>query len=179
MNVARFVAGHEGLGSNYIRRLTGTGEFNFGHLAQIIACRLQREHAAGGTNVSAKMYPGGASLGNRAFSPRSARHEVVETEMAEFMTAIGGETHFASGWSRNQRTQCFEPANEAAAPLCGRLPPRAARCHNNYWWGGAAGVTDHDTHAAGSRRNISGVFVSVHAGDGVFGSLRSVGSGAV
>jgi hypothetical protein len=88
VDVAGFAAGHEGLGSDYARCLTGAGEFSLGQLAKVIARRLQRELAIGGTNVSAEMYPGGAPFGIRAFPPGSARYEVLETKMAEFMTAV-------------------------------------------------------------------------------------------
>ena len=67
--------------------------------------RQLTEAELGGANVSTDMYPGGAPVRNRAFPPWSARHEVVETEMAEFMTAIGGEDHVAGWRGRDQRTQ--------------------------------------------------------------------------
>src|ERR1700730_4772503 len=105
VDVTGFAAGHQGLGSDYARCLTGANEFSLRQPAQVIARRLQRKLAVGGANVSAEVYPGGAPFGNRAFPPRSARDEVVETEMAEFMTAIGGEDHVAGGRSRDQRTQ--------------------------------------------------------------------------
>jgi hypothetical protein len=72
-----------------------------GQLAQIVARQLQRELAIGGTDVRAQMYPGGASLRNRAFPAGSPRHKVVKTEMAKFMTAIRSEDHVAGGRSRD------------------------------------------------------------------------------
>src|ERR1700757_2851512 len=105
VDVTSFAAGHEGLGSNHVRCLACACKFDLCQQAQVVARRLQRKHAVGGTNVGAEMYPGGAPLGNWAFPPGSARHEVVETEMAEFMTAVGGENHIAGGRSRDQRAQ--------------------------------------------------------------------------
>src|SRR5712671_807988 len=105
VDVTGFAAGHEGLGSNYAWCLTSAGEFILSQPAQVVARRLQRKLAVSGTDVSAEMYPGGAPFGNRMFPPRSARHEVVETEMAEFVTAIGREDHVAGRRRRDQRTQ--------------------------------------------------------------------------
>src|SRR6516162_10366769 len=111
MDVTGFAGGHKGLGSNDAQCLTGVGEFSLDQLAEIGTRRLQREHTVGGTDVGAEMYPGGAPVGNRAFPSRSTRHKVVETEMAEFMTAVGGEDHIAGGRGRDERAQCFEPAD--------------------------------------------------------------------
>src|SRR5271166_2280491 len=105
VDVAGFAARHEGLGSDYVRCLTGTNEFSLRQLAQVVARRLRGEFAVGGTDICAEVYPRGTALGNRAFPARSARHEGVETEMAEFMTAIGGEDHVAGWRGRDQRTQ--------------------------------------------------------------------------
>ena len=73
--------------------------------AQIVARRLQGELASGGADVGAEMYPSGAPFGDRAFPPRPARHEVVETEMAELMTAVCSKDHVTAGRSRNQRAE--------------------------------------------------------------------------
>src|SRR5712671_2083939 len=54
VDVPCFTAGHEGLGSDYARRLIGPGEFSLGQLAHVVAPRLQRELAVGGTNVGPK-----------------------------------------------------------------------------------------------------------------------------
>jgi hypothetical protein len=78
VDVTCFAAGHEGLGSDYARCLTGAGEFSLGQLAQVVVPRLQRELAVGGINVGAELYPGGFPFGNRALSPRSAYHEIVQ-----------------------------------------------------------------------------------------------------
>src|SRR6202008_3922884 len=95
VDVTGFAVGHKSLGSDYVRCLTGVSEFSLRQLAQVVAPRLQGEFAVGGTDICAEVYPGGAAFGNRAFPARAARHEVVETEMAEFMTAIGAEDHVA------------------------------------------------------------------------------------
>src|SRR5215469_728339 len=100
------------------------------------------------------MYPGGAPFGNRALPPRSAPHEIVETEMAEFMTAVRGKDHIAGGRGRDKRSQCFEPANDASTPLSGRLPPRAAWRLDHQWRRGVPVATQYDDHVAGSCRNV-------------------------
>ena len=41
VDVTRFAAGHESLGSDYFRRLTGAAECKLGQLAQVVARRLQ------------------------------------------------------------------------------------------------------------------------------------------
>ncbi len=105
VDVTGFAAGHEGLGSDDVGCSAGARQFGLGQLAQIVARRLQREFAAGSADVRAEMYPGGAPFGDRAFPPRPARHEVVETEMAELMTAVCREDHVAAGRGRNQRAQ--------------------------------------------------------------------------
>src|SRR5271170_4301758 len=119
VDVTGFAGRHEGLGSDYVRGSAGASQFSLGQLAQLVARRLQREFAADGADVCAEMYPGSAPFGNRTFPPRSARHEIVETEMAELMTAVCSEDHVAAGRGRNQRAQRFEPADEATAPLGG------------------------------------------------------------
>jgi hypothetical protein len=80
---------------------------------------LHEELAARGTNVSAEMYPGGASFRHRALPAWPGRNEVVETEMAEFVTTIGDEDHIAAG----RGAQGFEPANKTSAPL-------GSHCHH-------------------------------------------------
>ena len=59
MDVTSFAAGHEGLGSNHVRCLPHAGKFGLRQQAQVVTRRLQREHAVGGANVGAEMYPGG------------------------------------------------------------------------------------------------------------------------
>jgi hypothetical protein len=105
VDVTGFAAGYKSVGSDYVQCLTGVNEFSLGQLAQVVARRLQRELTVSGTNICAEMHPRGTAFGNRAFPTRSARHEVVETEMAEFMTAIGGEHHVTGRRSSDQRTQ--------------------------------------------------------------------------
>src|ERR1700746_986164 len=86
VDVTGFAAGHEGLGSDDVGCSAGARQFCLGQLAQIVARRLHRQFA-GRADVCTEMYPGGASFGDRAFPSRPARDEIVETEMAEFMTA--------------------------------------------------------------------------------------------
>lgn len=122
VDVTGFTAGHKALGSEDVRCFTGSCEFSLSQAAQVVARRLHREFAVGRTDVGAEMHPGGAALGNRTLPSRPPCHEFVETEMAEFVPAVGGENHVAGRWGRGQRTQCFEPANKAAAALGSRLP---------------------------------------------------------
>src|SRR6516165_10900289 len=82
MDVSGFASRHNGLGSHDAQCLTAADEFSLGRSAEVVTRRLQREHTVGGTDVGAEMYPGGAPVGTRAFPPRSAHHEVGETEMA-------------------------------------------------------------------------------------------------
>ena len=105
VDVTGFAAGHEGLGSDYVGCSAGASQFGLGQLAQVVARRLHRELAAGRADIGAEMYPGSAPFRSRAFSPRPARHEVVETEMAELMTAVCSEDHVTAGRGRNQRAQ--------------------------------------------------------------------------
>src|SRR5215469_9105131 len=99
------------------------------------------------------MDPGGAPVGNRTFPPWSARHEIVQPKMAEFVTAVGGKDHVARGRRGDQSTQCFKPTDEATTSLGGRLPPRAARRHNHQRRREAPVATHYDDHVAGSCRN--------------------------
>ena len=132
MDVAGLAGGNKRPWLDHVRRLAGATELRGGQLAQVVACRLQCKLAFDGSDIGAEMDPDGAALGNRALSARAAGHKVVETEMPELMTAVGGEDHVADGRGSDERAQGFEPAYEAAAALGGRLPPRAARGHHHH-----------------------------------------------
>src|SRR6516164_5844482 len=119
MDVTGFTAGYKRLWSDHVRRLTGPAKFGLGQRAEFVTRRLQIKFASGGTKVSAEMDPCSTPFRGRTFPARSARHEIIETEMAEFVTAIGGEDHIASWWGLDQRAQCFEPADKATTPLGG------------------------------------------------------------
>jgi hypothetical protein len=123
MDVTGFAAGYKRLWSDHVRRLTDPAKFGLGQRAQFVTRRLQIKFASGGTKVSPEMDPSGTTFRGRTFPARSARHEIIETEMAKLVTAIGGEDHIASWRGGDQRVQCFEPADKATAPLGGRLPP--------------------------------------------------------
>jgi len=56
--------------------------------------------------------------------------EIVEAQMIKFVPAIRCEDHSAGRRRGEQRAQAFKPADEPAATLSGRLPPRAARRHH-------------------------------------------------
>src|SRR5215467_3970310 len=90
VDVTGFAAGHTCLRCDHVRLLTGPAKFSLGQLAQLVAWRLHIQLAIGGTKVSAEMDPGSTPFRNWAFPSASARHEVVETEMAEFVPAVGG-----------------------------------------------------------------------------------------
>src|SRR6516225_10116938 len=99
-----------------------------------------------GTDIGAVMHPDCTSFSNWPLPAGAPGHKIVETEMAKLMPAVGGEHHIAARRSGDQGAQRFEPADEPAASLRGRLPPRAARRHDDDRWPGAIlpGNLDHD-----------------------------------
>src|SRR6516165_5500782 len=90
------------------------------------------------------MHPDRTSFGNRPLPAGAARHEIVETQMTELVAAIDAEDYIAAGRSGDQGAQRFEPADEPTATLRGRLPPRAARRHDDDRWPGAILTRDYD-----------------------------------
>src|SRR6266498_1193108 len=78
------------------------------------------------------------------FAAGTPRDEVIETDVAKLVPAVGRENNVAGGRSRLQRAQRLQPAHESAAALGGRLPPRAARGHHDD--GRAASVASGDGH---------------------------------
>src|SRR5262252_9535635 len=61
----------------------------------------------------------------------TAGHEFVETEVTELVAAVGGEDHIAERRRGEQSAQRFEPADKPPTAFGSRLPPRAARRHDD------------------------------------------------
>src|SRR5271166_250796 len=97
MDVVRLAVRHQRLCRHLVRLLASAGQFGGGQCAQIVARRLYRELAADGPDIGVVMYPDGAPCCNWRLPAGAAGHELVETEMTEFVAAVGGKDHIAEG----------------------------------------------------------------------------------
>jgi hypothetical protein len=91
----------------------------------------------------------------RRLPPRpagAAGHELVETQMTDLVAAVRGEYHIAERRGCEQSAQRFEPADEPAAALGGRLPPRTARRHDDDRCPCAVNSGDRDDDVASASR---------------------------
>src|SRR4029077_1592981 len=92
--------------------------------------------------------PDGTPSRDRPRPAGTASDEFVEPEMTDLVAAVGGEYDIAERRGGEQRAQRFEPADEPAPALGGRLPPRAARRHDDDRRPVAVKPGDRDDHVA-------------------------------
>src|SRR5438045_534380 len=101
------------------------------------------------------MYPGRAAVAHRSVMAWTAGDKIIEPKVAEFMAGIGSEDDRYGRRRGEQCSQRFEPRNETPAAFRRRLPPGAARRHDDEGWTAVAGEARHDI--AGTRRSAPAV----------------------
>ena len=90
------------------------------------AGRHHGQPAAGRPEIGAPMHPQ-----RIAFPVRPSGDERVEAEMAQFVSAVGGQHDVHRRRCGEQRAQRLQPAHQPAAAFGGGLPPGAARRHHH------------------------------------------------
>ncbi len=123
VDIARLPGRDQARRGDPIRLAAGAGQFGRHLRRQIGARRLHRQLAADGADIGPVMHPDRTSGACWLFPAGAAGDEVVEAEMAEFVSAVGGKDHVADRRRGAERAQRFEPAHQPAAALGGRLPP--------------------------------------------------------
>src|SRR3984893_8422383 len=98
-----------------------------------------------GTGVTAANFgPMAPGTGTTDFTLTAAKAGILSDQAVHVANNFGNV--------REQSAQRFEPADEPAAAFCSRLPPRAARRHDDNRWRRAIGSRDCDENVARSGR---------------------------
>jgi hypothetical protein len=97
VDVAGLAARHGRLRREVVRPLPGLFERGSGQRAQVVVRRHHRQVAASGAEIGAEMQPNRAPL-----QAGTARQAIIQSEMTEFVAAVGCEHHVAGGRRGNE-----------------------------------------------------------------------------